>query len=184
MVEKISRSEQKRRYKQIEDMARELVELSNNALKKFPGSLEIKEEIVVIRGLKAGARKRQVKYLAKLLRSSSVDEMYDFLATVKGSKLKKKSLFHEAERLRDMMINEALEEYQYCLKNNLEWEPNRQSDVIDQVMSNYKSLDANVVQKLVYQYVKTRNKVYYRELFRMTMAAIEQDEIRKRAATR
>ena len=182
MVEKISRSEQKRRYKQIENMARELVELSNNALKKFPGSDEIKEEIVTIRGLKAGARKRQIKYLTKLLRSSSVDELYDFLTSLKGSKLKEKSLFHEAERLRDAMINEAMEDHQFCKKNNIQWEPNRQSDAIDQVTSSYTSLDANVVQKLVYQYVKTRNKVHYRELFRMTMAAIEQEEIRKRSA--
>lgn len=180
MDENISRSEQKRRYKRIEEMARELVELSNSHLKSFPGSDEIKEEIVAVRGLKAGARKRQIKYLAKLLRKSPVDEIYDFLSTLKGSKLKEKTLFHEAERLRDALINEALEDYQYCQSNHLEWEPNRASDVLDQISSQYSSLDVPVVQKLVYQYVKTRNKVHYRELFRMTMAAIEQEEIRKR----
>lgn len=183
MAEKISRSEQKRRYKQIESMAKELVELSNNDLKKFPGSDEIRQEIFTIRTLKAGARKRQIKYLAKLLRTSSVDEIYDFLAALKGSQLKEKVLFHEAERLRDAMINEGLEEYKYCRKNNIEWEPNRQSVIIDQALSDYQSLDVGLMRKLVYQYVKTRNRVHYRELFRMTMAAIEQEEIRKRSSS-
>ena len=179
-MENISRSEQKRRYKQLEDVAKELVGLSNKDLKKFPGSEEVKEEIVTARPLKAGARKRQIKYLTKLLRQDSVDEIYDFLSTLKGSRLKEKTIFHEAERLRDTMINEAMEDYQYCRKNNIEWEPGRQCQVIDQAVASYKGLNPNAVQKLVYQYVKTRNKLHYRELFRTVLAAIEQEEMRKR----
>jgi len=176
MTEKISRSEQKRRYKQIEEVARELVELSDKDLKTFPGSDKIREAIITTRPLKAGSRKRQIKYLAKLLRNSLVDEVYDFLSMLKGSKLKEKSLFHEAERLRDNMINEAMKDYQYCLQNHCQWEPGRQSESVDWAVATYKTLNINVIHKLVYQYVKTRNKVHYRELFRVIMAAIEREE--------
>ena len=64
MVEKISRSEQKRLFKQGEALAAELAELSDNDLKKFPGNDDIKKEIIACRGLKTGAKKRQIKYLA------------------------------------------------------------------------------------------------------------------------
>lgn len=37
MAELISKSEQKRIYKQVEELARELADLSDKDLKKFPG---------------------------------------------------------------------------------------------------------------------------------------------------
>lgn len=57
MVEKISRSEQKRLYKQVEELAGELAELSDNDLKQFPGNDELSAEIVNCRGLQ-GAREK------------------------------------------------------------------------------------------------------------------------------
>lgn len=183
MEDKISRSEQKRRYKQIEEMAKELASLSNNDLKGFPGSDEIKEGIISVRGLKAGARKRQIKYLAKLLRETPADGIYDFLSDLKGSRLKEKSHFHEAERLRDAMINEGLEDYKFCLQNGIDWEPGRRNDLIDQMVPRYQSLKVTDVQKLVYQYVRTRSKVHYRELFRLIIAAIEQEEISRKVGS-
>lgn len=47
MTEILSRSEQKRAFKRIEDAAAELADLSNNDLKKFPGGQEIVDEILV-----------------------------------------------------------------------------------------------------------------------------------------
>ena len=48
MVEKISRSEQKRLYKQVEELAREISTLSNNDLKSLPCEDEVKDERVFI----------------------------------------------------------------------------------------------------------------------------------------
>ncbi|PID72990.1 MAG: hypothetical protein CR992_00465, partial [Desulfobacterales bacterium] len=58
MTGKISKSEMKRRFKQVEEAAAELALLSDNDLKKLPASDLVKEEIVACRSVKAGARKR------------------------------------------------------------------------------------------------------------------------------
>ncbi len=182
MTEIISRSEQKRRLKRIEDAAGELADLTNKDLAKFPGSEEIKKEIVAIRELKGGSRKRQIKHLAKVMRQESLEAIYDFLSERKGSHLQEDNLFHEAERLRDTIINEAIEDQKSCQMRQIDWEPDWQSPVIADVVKRYQGLDEETVRKAAYQYVKTRNRVHYRELFRITKAALDLEEIRKRTA--
>ena len=181
MTEKLSRSEQKRTFRRIEEAAAELADLSNNDLKKFPGGKEITDEILACRSLKGGARNRQIKYLAKVMRQEPLDDIYTFLTDIKGSDLHKKGVFHEAERLRDALINEAMEDHQRCLRAQIPWEPNWESDIIGHVVEKKQSLNANEIRKSVYQYVKSRNIVHYRELFRMLKAAIDYEEIRRKA---
>lgn len=181
MDETISRSEQKRRFKRIEDVAQELAELTDKDLKKFPGESEVCAEIKTIRGLSGGARKRQVKHLAKILRQGqSMDAIYDFLTKRKGSLLKDKTQLHEAEHLRDAMINEAMEDYQHCRSLQIEWEPDYASEIFGPAAAKYQGLDEEALRKTVYQYVKSHNKLYYRELFRMVKAAIDQFEMSRR----
>lgn len=173
MVEKISRSEQKRLFKQIESLASELADLSDNDLKKFPGNEEVKNEIIACRGLKAGARKRQIKYLAKVLRQYSLDEIYIYLKARKGSSLQENQLFHEAERWRDVIINDAMEVYDDCRRERVVFEPDFYSENIRNVIEDLQDIDEKDLRRCTYQYVRTRNKTYYRELFRMIKAAIE-----------
>ena len=181
MDETISRSEQKRRFKRIEDVAEELAELTDKDLKTFPGEIEIKQEIKTIRGLSGGARKRQVKHLAKLLRQGlELDAIYDFLNQRKGSQLKEKTQLHEAEHLRDTLINEAMEDYQHCRSLQIEWEPDWQSEILGPAAAKFQGLDEDALRKTIYQYVKSHNKLYYRELFRMVKAAIDQFEMNRR----
>lgn len=184
MTEIISRSEVKRRLKRIEDTAAELAELTNSDLKLFPGNDEMKREILVIRDLKGGARKRQVKHLAKLMRQAEepLDAIYDFLEQRKGSQQKSSQLLHEAEHLRDAIINEAIADYDNCRQQHLDWEPDWQSTVIDAALRQYPSLDQEAARKAAFQYVRSRNRTHYRELFRITKAAMEQEEIRRRLA--
>ncbi|MFH2122704.1 MAG: DUF615 domain-containing protein [Pseudomonadota bacterium] len=183
MDEIISRSEQKRRFKRIEDVAQELAELTDKDLKVFPGDSEVKDEIKTIRGLSGGARKRQVKHLAKLLRQGpSMDAVYDFLSKRKGSQLKVKTQMHEAEHLRDAMINEAMADYQYCRSLQIEWEPDWKSEIFAPAVAKYPELDEDDLRKTIYQYVKSHNKLYYRELFRMVKSAIDQFEMKRRLA--
>lgn len=181
MTEIISRSEQKRRLKRIEDTAAELAELTNKDLVKFPGSEEIKKEIVAIRELKGGSRKRQIKHLAKVLREEPIEQIHDFLSERKGSHLKEEHVFHEAERLRDTIINEAIEDQKFCQMQHIVWEPDWESPIIADAVARYQGLEEDAVRKAAYQYVKTRNRMHYRELFRIAKAALDLEEIRKRA---
>lgn len=176
MVEKISRSEQKRLYKQVEELAKELSQLSDNDLKQLPVDGELKELVISCRGLKAGALKRQIKFLAKILRQSDLHEVYIFMQRKKGSALKEKQIHHSAERWRDVLINEALEVHDSCLFEQVPFEPDYASDLIPNAVSELPSLDQLEIRRVVYHYVKTRNRQHYRELFRMVKAAIELSE--------
>ncbi len=184
MDEIISKSEQKRRFKRIEDVAEEITELTDKDLKVFPDDNdEIRVEIKTIRNLSGGTRKRQVKHLAKLLRQSpSLDAIYEFLSRRKGSQLKEKTQLHEAEHLRDIMINEAVEDQQQCRSLQKAWEPDWKSEIMGLAVAKYPGLDEETLRKAVYQFVQSRNKLYYRELFRIIKAAIDQFEMEKRAA--
>lgn len=180
MTEFISKSEKKRQFKHTEKVAAELVELSNNDLKAFPGSEELKQEIIATRGQKGGARKRQVKYVAKVMRQEPLDEIYQFLESRKGSQLKTNQMFHEAERLRDAMINEAMDDFDHCRREHISWDMDWQSDEIEAAVRVCPELDESEVRKTVYSFVKTHNKMHYRELFRMIKAAIDQVEVKKK----
>lgn len=180
MAEYISKSEKKRQFKQTESVAAELAELSNAELKALPCSDELKEELVGVRGLKGGARKRQVKYVAKVMRQEPLDEIYEFLEQRKGSNLKAKQQFHEAERLRDVLINEAMESYQDSRRNQVDWDMDWESEEIDYVLEKFPGIKEGEIRKAVYNYVRSRNRVYYRELFRMMKGAIDQEEVRKK----
>lgn len=176
MTEKLSKSEMKRRFKQEEEAALELALLSDKDLKKLEVSEELKKEILQCRSVKGGSRKRQVKYMAKLMREESVSDILDFLAARKGSKLKDNKLHHEAERLRDAIITEAIEQQQLCLKDRKSWEPDWVGGEIDDLIVRY-SIDSGDLRRTVHQYVKTRFHNHYKEVFRIVKAALEKDRL-------
>lgn len=176
MVEKISRSEQKRLFKQVEGLAKELIELSESDVKKLPADESLKDDIRDCRGLKGGARKRQAKYLAKVLRQGPLHEIYEFLTLKKGSALMENQLFHRAERWRDVLVNEGLEVYDECRKNQIEFEPDYTSALIGDLLEELSRIDENDLRRCVFQYARTRNRTHYREIFRMLKAAIELEQ--------
>ncbi len=176
MAELLSRSEKKRIYKQVEELAREISTLSDRDLKSFPGGPVLHEEIVATRGLKAGAKKRQIKYLAKLLRQGPIDEVYLFVTKRKGSDLHAKKQHHAAERMRDTLINEAMEAQQEYQARQLPFDLDWHSHYIDQLVEEYPGLKEVEIRTVIQQYVVTHNKSHYRELFRMMKAAVEQRE--------
>ena len=181
MAEYISRSEMKRIYKQVGELAKEIADLSDKELKSFPGGAVIHEEILATRGLKGGARNRQIKYLAKVIRQGPLDEIYLFVTNRKGSNLHAKKQFHAAERIRDILINEAVEVQQECLSTQIPFEPTWKSDFIPEVLREYPNIKETELRQVIHQYVSTRNKDHYRELFRVMKAAVEQKERLSRA---
>jgi len=176
MSELISRSEMKRIYKQVGELAREIADLSDKELKNFPGGTVVHEEILATRGLKGGSRNRQIKYLAKVLRQGPLDEIYLFITNKKGSKLHAKKQFHSAERMRDTLINEAMEASQECHSMQIPFEPSWKSVIITEIIDSYPNLKENELRSVIYQYITTHNKFHYRELFRIMKAAIDQKE--------
>lgn len=181
MSEYVSRSAQKRRFKDEEGAAAELALLTDRDLKLLPATAEIKEEILRCRTLKGGARKRQVKYLAKVMREAGIEAILDFLTERKGSQIKANTLQREAERLRDVIINEAIEEYQETLRGGGQWEPNWSGEEIEAACRRY-PLDQGDLRRTVHHFVKTRMPNSYREIFRILKAALEKEELLRKTA--
>jgi ribosome-associated protein len=176
MTELISRSEMKRIYKQVGELAKEVADLSDKELRNFPGGTVIHEEILATRGLKGGSRSRQIKYLAKVLRQGPLDEIYLFVTNRKGSKLHAKKQLHSAERLRDSLINEAMEIKQQCQSIQVPFEPAWKSVFIPEIIEMYPNLKEKELRSVIHQYIVTHNKFHYRELFRVLKAAVDSKE--------
>ena len=179
MTQKLSRSEIKRRFKQIETIAKEIVELKDPQLGKMVISDDLREEIALARKSSAGARKRQIKYIAKLLQDEPIDEIMAFLQKNRGSKILENQLHHEAERLRDAVINEALTIAEEYRAEGLAFIPDYPSNEIPSLVDDYPDIDTNEVRKSAHQYSRNRHRNHYRELFRIIKAAIEKQRLKQ-----
>ncbi len=169
----ISRSEQKRQYRNVETAVRELVSMSDAQLSRVPASEQAIVEMKNCRGLKAGSLKRQIKYVTKLLQQEPLDEIFAFLSQVKGSKLEENRYEHQAEQLRDAIVNEALQSYQDAQQVEQPWPIDWQSEVIDQVIILFPDIDENQLRSSAHQYARSRIKAHYREIFRLIRAAAD-----------
>lgn len=179
-MERLSKSELKRRHKQIEAAAREVAALNDSEISRLGLSDEIADEVKLCRGLKGSALKRQLKYVAKLLKQEQIDDVLRQLALQKGSKLEEAQLHHQAERLRDTIINEALEARDQRLQEGVALEMDWPSETIDSAVQLYPEVEELELRRSAYQYVKTRNKVHSRELFRILRSAADKSRFSQR----
>lgn len=181
MEENLSRSELKRRAKSTEALAKELSELASEQLKKLPCDAELQEEIRLAQTLKSGARKRQLKHISKELRKIDPSELLDFLAAKKGSKLKKNMVFHELERLRDAIIQEAFDAKSIDAENETSQNPEWLSTSVQEAGERFPvgGLDLNSLQQSALRFVRSRKPVYKREIFRALQAAQERQKYRE-----
>ncbi|MBI5559049.1 MAG: DUF615 domain-containing protein [Deltaproteobacteria bacterium] len=169
----LSKSEKKRRAKNIEELAAELADLSPQEIKKLPCEDFIKEEILAARNLKAGARKRQIKYLTKNLRELDPEPLFDFLSEKKGSHLQQKKEFHELENLRDNIINDALAASRDSTDADEEPDREWQSPALDSAAEMLPGLDIDMVRQTAWRYTRNRSVAHSREIFRLLKAAAE-----------
>ena len=176
----LSRTEQKRRIKQLEKLVVELVDLPASLLNELPWNEEVRDLAKEVRALKGGARKRQVKYITKLLRREPVEPLYDFLAQRKGRALLQKKQFHELEYLRDTLVEEAILARRQAREEHQELEEDWQSAVVQDIAEELPSVDTRGLTRLAFLFAMTRSKKHSREIFRMLQAAREQEELSRK----
>jgi ribosome-associated protein len=170
----LSRSEKKRRSRNLEQLAAELAELSTQEIGNLPCERFLKDEITAVRDLKAGARKRQLKFLSKNLRQlEDTGPLYDFLAERKGSALQRKKEFHELENLRDAIINDALAAAGELTDPDEELAPDWPSPALEEAGRLFADLDLEAVREAARRYTRNRNAAQSREIFRALKAAAE-----------
>ena len=175
MDQYLSKSEKKRLAKGVEKLSNELILLADSAIEKLPCDDFIKKEIIAARGLKAGSKKRQVKFITKCLRKLDITPILDFLEVHKGSKLKQDKSFHEIERFRNDIISEAIEAMRQAnhfgvVIDSSSWK----CEMIDVALERFPSLDSASVKLAALKYARNRKPVFSREIFRILKGAMEQ----------
>ncbi len=169
----ISRSEQKRRIKQLEELVKELVKLPPGLLDQAPLPDEARELALEVAGLKGGARKRQIKYITKLLRREPVDPLYEFLTRRKGTELLKKKKFHEVEYWRDSLIEESIAAHKVAKASREQLSEDWQSSVVQAIVEELPRVDRIELTRLSCFFARSRNPKHSREIFRLLQAAQE-----------
>ena len=177
----ISRSEQKRRARNLEKLAHELCALADSDIRQLPCDDILKQEISDARELKGGARKRQLKYIAKILRQMNADPLFEYLANRKGSRLKEKKEFKLLERMRDDILNDAIFAFQQAEETDDEEgpRPTWSSSALSEALASLPGLDEQELRSLAERYARTRKPAHSRELFRILKASQERLHFRQ-----
>ena len=150
-----SKTQKKQEAIMVEKLAQELLTLSPSLLDEAPCDTEILTEIKKTQKIKQfGARRRQVKYLAKLLRETGIEPLLDYMERVKNSKLKQNEIFHRLEKLRNRIINE-----------------DEEKQALHEAKNKFPDLDSELVQNLAKKYRLTNNQRFLRGIFRQLKIA-------------
>lgn len=180
----ISKSEKKRQAKRFELVAEELAALSDRELQQLECEPELKNEILAVRGLKTGARKRQLKYLGRLLRDELPDGVYEFLEELKGSKLKMNKEFHDLEKLRDRIVADADANHDRAVdafEDDVADGSGRallSASLLADLAIRFPDLDLHELQATANRYARSGKVANRREIFRLLKAAAERAAFR------
>jgi ribosome-associated protein len=170
----LSRTEQKRRVKELEVLVAELVSMPPHVLRQVPCAGELIEHMLEAGKLQGGARKRLIKYVTKMLRQGAVDELYAFVSARRGKALVAKKQFHELEYLRNALIDEALHQHKVCEAQFEPFDEDWPSLVIESIGQQLPTADTAALKRLAHLFARTRNPRHSREIFRQLRAAQEQ----------
>ncbi|KPK49742.1 MAG: hypothetical protein AMS22_13255 [Thiotrichales bacterium SG8_50] len=104
--ERKSRSQIKREHAALQELAKEMVEMSMSDLAKLPLSDQFRAEVVAARKMQRGALARQLRYLGKLIQQEALDDIHAALAQQAASQRKDAQRFHQLEQWRDGLLAE------------------------------------------------------------------------------
>ncbi|MEM7291763.1 MAG: ribosome biogenesis factor YjgA [Pseudomonadota bacterium] len=103
-----SKSARKREAQAILDMAKTLVDLGDKLFQGLALDDEVREAAVLARKIRAhGGRKRQIQFLAKLMRGRDTDAIQAQLEAIDNRAETSKREHHRLEQWRDRLIDEG-----------------------------------------------------------------------------
>jgi len=105
----LSKTKLKKLAKEVEDLAKQLVELPDAAFKHIELEDDLKEEVVLAREtVGRGSHKRQIKHLAGVLRQRPVEvlRLKEAMVAQDQVALGDRRQFHQLEQLRDRLCDE------------------------------------------------------------------------------
>ena len=102
----ISKSQLKREAKELLDLARQLVAMTDSGLKRLPLDEELREAIEFARSIKAhGAKKRQLMTVGKMLRQRDNQALLEAVNQSSQKTRQANARFHHIESWRDRLCN-------------------------------------------------------------------------------
>ena len=103
----VSKSEIKRDAEALKKLGEKLVELTPAKLDKIPLDDNLQEAIFLAQRLQKEARRRQLQYIGKLLRSTDVEPIQEALDKIENKHLQQQIVLHKLELLRDELIEQG-----------------------------------------------------------------------------
>lgn len=170
----LSRSEQKRRIRAVEELVRELAVLPRQEMLKLPCEHDVIDLLLEAQDLKGGTLKRHIKYITKLLKNRSNSELYGFIDRKKRVSLKQKKDFQELEYLRDRLLNEAIDRRTILRREQQDLDELWPSKTIEEIQQLFPAIDTVALSRLSSIFARTRQPRHSREIFRLLKAAQEQ----------
>jgi ribosome-associated protein len=101
-----SRSQIKREYRELKELAKRLTDLSPGQLQNLPLSDTTRDGLLAAKEMTRSALQRQFRYLASLLAEEDADAVKTALAGELLPHAREVSALHEAERWRDRLLAE------------------------------------------------------------------------------
>ncbi|MEZ4483631.1 MAG: ribosome biogenesis factor YjgA [Syntrophotaleaceae bacterium] len=154
-----SRSAKKRAAKAIEELAAALVGMAEADYRRLPLAGALAEELQQARAIKAhGARKRQLKHLAGMLREDdrNREQIETFMAELEQGQRQNTEGFHRLEELRQGLCD-----------------PVRSTETLAEIERTLPGIDTAKIHRLAKSVQNSADKRAFREIFRMLRDANE-----------
>lgn len=156
------RSARKRAAKAVEQLAWRLVDLPEAALAELPVGAHLEDALREARQTRGhSSRKRQVKYLAGLLRKDEQqqEDLQDCLAQLDENHGRQVRAFHDLEDLRERLCT-----------------PATSAAALEETRSRFPQIDDQRLTGLVRSALEGKDKKAFREIFRRLRRAREEQE--------
>lgn len=103
-----SKTQLKHEAQAVKDMGRRLVDLDAGVLEDLPLPQDLREAVLAARRMhQHGARRRQLQYIAKLMRGMELDEIDAALTRLNSRAREEAAAFARLEDLRERLIDEG-----------------------------------------------------------------------------
>ena len=103
----VSKSEIKRDAEDLKQLGEKLVNLTKANLTKVPLDDNLKDAIELAQRLQKEARRRQLQYIGKLLRSIDAEPIREALEKIENKHNQQQAMLHKLEILRDELITKG-----------------------------------------------------------------------------
>ena len=100
----VSKSEIKRDAEDLKQLGEKLVNLTKANLTKVPLDDSLKDAIELAQRLQKEARRRQLQYIGKLLRSIDAEPIREALEKIENKHNQQQAMLHKLEILRDELV--------------------------------------------------------------------------------